>query len=246
MGKELPDSLKGIVITEDGKIPQKEVMFINEEETAQVLDDPVRFEIIRVLRKGIKDTVTTRTVDDDTGDTIIRQREVKRHVMSVVEIVKMSSKLEEVEEITKNQVYHHLPKLMEAGYVIKYGTITTGKRTTDYYARTAKGFVLTTGTLSEDTKMMRKKYTEWFGRMSRVFDLKLTEDQRKELVDLRLKSHRIDVKGRAIIAQLVQSDVADHKVLDMYDWLVHMHSIESPEYQEIEKRVSQILFSNLT
>ncbi|MGQ4871506.1 MAG: hypothetical protein ACP6IT_06700, partial [Candidatus Thorarchaeota archaeon] len=125
------DTLRGIELTEEGRRPQREIVFVTDEEMTHVLDDPVRMAIIKILKKGVPDTITTKTRDEETGDLIIRQREVRRHALSVIEIVKLSAEDEEVEEITKNQVYHHLPKLIEAGYVIKYGTVTTGKRTTD-------------------------------------------------------------------------------------------------------------------
>ena len=129
---EITDSLKGIKVEPEGKKPQKEIVFITNEETAEVLDDIVRYNILQTLRKGIEDTLTTETVDEETGDRIIRQKVVRRDILSVMEIVELSPKCcAEAESISKNQVYHHLPKLIEHGYVIKYGTIKKGKRSTD-------------------------------------------------------------------------------------------------------------------
>ncbi|MHA2376602.1 MAG: hypothetical protein ACXAB9_10580, partial [Candidatus Thorarchaeota archaeon] len=208
-------------------------------------DDPVRVDIIKILRQGIKDTRTTKQKDEETGDTIIRQRDVKRYAMSVVEIVKMSDPEKCDEEcglITKNQVYHHLPKLIEAGYVIKYGTVTTGKRTTDYYRRTSKGFVITTREFGKDAKIIREKTTDYTDRMLRVFKLGVSEEQRKELIDLQIKSYNIQSKARPEIAAMVKGDVAEKKVLDMYEFLLQMHSLGSEEYMKLQNRIHDILF----
>ena len=110
--EEITDSLKSaddIEFYEKGK-SQRELIFVTDDSTMQALDDPVRLAIVTVLRKGVADTLTTERIDEKTGDKIIRQREVQRHVLSVVEIVKMSQEHEDIEEITKNQVYHHLPQ----------------------------------------------------------------------------------------------------------------------------------------
>ena len=246
MTNELPDSLEGIVLTEEGENPQSEVVFITDDETAGALDDPVRIDIIKILRKGIKDTRTTKTKDEETGDTIIRQKDVKRYALSVVEIVKMSDPEqcnEECGTITKNQVYHHLPKLIEVGYVIKYGTVTTGKRTTDYYRRTSKGFVITTREFGKDAKVIKEKTTDYTDRMLRVFDLGVSEEQRKELIDLQVKSYNILSKARPEIASLVKEDVAEKKVLDMYEFLLQIHSLGSEEYMKLQNRINDILFS---
>ena len=99
----ITDSLEGIVLTKEGKEPQKEIVFVTNEEKADVLDEAVRYNILQTLRKGVEDTLTTRTVDEETGDTIIRQKVVKRNMLSVVEIVKQSPECcINGEEITKN------------------------------------------------------------------------------------------------------------------------------------------------
>ncbi|MHA2376404.1 MAG: hypothetical protein ACXAB9_09550, partial [Candidatus Thorarchaeota archaeon] len=75
MSEGITDSLDGIVLTEEGEKPPSEVVFITNDETAGALDDPVRVDIIKILRQGIKDTRTTKQKDEETGDTIIRQRD---------------------------------------------------------------------------------------------------------------------------------------------------------------------------
>jgi DNA-binding transcriptional ArsR family regulator len=240
----MTDALAGIEAPEEtGKFPEpiSEIVFVNDPERAEILDEQVRYMIIQVLRRGVDDTCTTRDVDSETGERIIRQRDVKRYALSVVEIVKMSETYDDIDDITKNQVYHHLPKLIEGGYVVKFGTVTTGKRTTDYYRRTAKGFVLTVGEFVLDQKMMKKKTGHYIDMYTKVFDITITDDDRKELAGLMVESMRVEHQGRAKIGQLIKGDVADKKVLSLYEDLVKLYALGDDEWFKIQKRIRAIL-----
>ena len=240
---EITDSLEGIVLTKDGREPQKEIVFVTNQERADVLDEIVRYNILQTLRKGIEDTLTTKTVDEATGDTIIRQRVVRRDALSVVEIVKMSPDCcHDSEEITKNQVYHHLPRLIEHGYVIKYGTVTKGKRSTDYYRRTAKGFMLTTGAWGTEEKRIREKLEGFTDKMLETFNIKLSKDQREELIELSVKRAQMQYAWRTKIADMVNLDIATKETLSMYEMLLDYYSVGSKEYMDVINRIREILF----
>jgi len=236
------DSLKGIVLTDEGKTPQKEIVFVTDEERASVLDEPVRLHILQVLRSGIEDKISTETRDDN-GDRIIRIRDVKRNALSVLEIVSQSVECCGPDiDISKNQVYHHLPKLEEEGYVSKYGTITTGKRTTDYWRRTAKGFILTKGEWIGGSGTYTKKMTPFIETMLETFDLKVSGGEKKELLELMVKRMTMQSKWRTKIAELVKGDVADKMILDQYETLVDYYSLGSKEYVDNIMRIREILF----
>ena len=242
---ETSDSLEGIVLTEEGKIPQKEIVFVTNEEMASVLDELVRYNILQTLRRGIEDTYTTKTIDKETRDTIIRQKVVRRDVLSVVEIVKLSPNCcQESEEITKNQVYHHLPKLIEYGYIIKYGTITKGKRSTDYYRRTAKGFMLTTGAWGTEQKRIREKLEGFTDKMLETFNLKVSKEKRDELLDLSTKRVQMQYEWRTKIAEMVNLDIATKETLSMYEMLLDYYSVGSKEYMDTIYKIRAILFPN--
>ncbi|TFG30344.1 hypothetical protein EU528_08365 [Candidatus Thorarchaeota archaeon] len=239
---EITDSLEGIVLTKEGKTPQKEIIFITDAERAAVLDEPVRLHILQVLRSGIKDTITSEKIDEN-GDKIIRVRDVKRDALSVLEIVKLSTECCGPDiEISKNQVYHHLPKLEEEGYVAKYGTVTTGKRTTDYWRRTAQGFVLTSGEWIGGSGTLAKKMTPFVEKMLETFDLKVSEDNKKELLELMIKKTVKQSEWRTKIAELVKGDVADKMVLEQYETLVDYYAMGSKEYVATIMRIREILF----
>ncbi len=242
MGEELADTIKEIVLTDEGKRPQKELVFITDMELARVLDDPARLQILTVLKKGVPDTLTTTFKDEQTGDTIIRQREVQRHALSVVEIVKLSSNLEDTEEVTKNQVYHHIPKLIENGYVVKYGTVTTGDRTTDYYRRTARGFVIAAAETKADTKELRVQTLKYMQRMSTVFDIKLSDEDIEKMTELVMRAKDFSLEGRKKIASLVKGDVVDPDALEMYDNLLEIYLHDNQEYMTVMREMKRILF----
>ncbi|MHA1905906.1 MAG: hypothetical protein ACW98Y_01310 [Candidatus Thorarchaeota archaeon] len=233
------DTLKDIEPPLSKAPPVGEFEFVSDETRARELDDPVRLTILSILRNGIDDK---KTEEQDDGVIIIRP--IKRRSLSVVEIVKMSKVYEGKSsgEITKNQVYHHLPKLIDHKYVIKVGTVTKGGRTTDYYRRTAKGFVLVTSLLDADEKLLHKKSKEYNERMLKAFDIELTDKQKDELVELRVAAYRKEVEGRAQIAKMIRSDVADKDVLSMFDFLVTMYAMGTDEYIEIHKKMRDILF----
>jgi DNA-binding transcriptional ArsR family regulator len=246
MDNEITDNLQGIVLTEEAKKPQEEIVFITDEERAEILNDPVRLQILQVLREGIDDKLTTKSVDPVTNDNITRERDVKRDIMSVLEIVKRSEECcEKDEHLTKNQVYHHLPKLETGGFVIKYGTITTGEkggRTTDYYRRTAKGFVLATGFTTAHDKALERKTEEWVNALLSSFELEVPESQKGELAELTKKRVRLQSKWRSKIAGLVKVDVANKDVLEMYGTLLDYYALASDEYMETLRKIRSILF----
>ena len=244
MGDEITDSLKGIVLTDEGRKPQKEIVFITDEERAAILDEPVRYQILQVLREGIDDTVTTERVDE-SGDKIIRVRELKRDALSVIEIVKLSPNCCGPDvEISKNQVYHHLPTLEKGGYVVKYGTVTTGKRTTDYWRRTAKGFVLTKGEWAGGTPTLAKIVESFITTMLENFDLKIPKEKRKELHELVMKGELMQAEWRTKIADLVKGDVADKDVLKIYETLLQLYAMGSEEYRDVLLKTRDILFAS--
>jgi DNA-binding transcriptional ArsR family regulator len=237
------DTLKEIDPPLSKAPPVKEFEFVSDEERARELDDPVRLAILQILRRGIDDDKTEYPED---GVKLIRT--VKRHSMSVVEIVKMSKEHKDLDPITKNQVYHHLPKLIENNYLTHVGTVTvvrqegTEGRSTKYYRRTAKGFVLVTKLLDVDAKHLEKKSREYNERMFKVFDIDLSEEEKEKLIQLRIAAYKKEVEGRSEIAKMIRSDVADKDVLNMFDFLVTMFAMGTDEYVEIHKKMRNILF----
>ncbi len=242
--EEKTDTLKDIVLTKEGKMLQKEVEFVYDKQRCDELAEPVRFQIVQMLRNGIDDTQTTEDFNEETNERIIRQKMVKRNIMSVVEIVKASTESDCCEVITKNQLYHHFPKLIDSGYVIKYGTVTTGKRTTDYYRRTAKGFMLLGADPSADEEHIRHKVSDGREKISNIFDIEISPEKGDELAELWVKSIILQMEHRVKIAKMIRGDVADSEVLELFELMLNIYSMGSDEYVQIQKRMQEILFSD--
>ncbi len=238
----ITDDIKDIELEKEGKEPQENIVFVTDEEQAAVLDDPVRLHILQIIREGIDDTITTERTDEN-GDRIIRVRDVKRHALSVPEIVKLSGACCGKEyEVTKNQVYYHLPTLVEHGYIVKFGTVKIGKREIDYWRRTAKGFVLTKGAWVGSTGPLAKKMGPYVDTMLETFDLDVNDSEKAKLVELLTENTVMQGKWRTKIAKLVKGDVADKKVLDLYETLLHYYSMGSKEYVDNVMEIRKIIF----
>ncbi len=240
--EEITDTLRGIELTKEAGMDFKEVEFITNKDRAKELDDPVRIHILRILREGIEDTITSESVDDETGEKIIRQKVVRRHALSVVEIVKLSKEIEDVEEITKNQVYHHLPKLIENGFVIKFGTVQKGERKTNYYRRTADGFIVTTGPLTVDKSIIRKRVERFTNKLCGTFNLDISEEDKSRIKKLLTQLYLSQIDSRKAIGRIINADIANKEVLNMFELLVEIHSFGSADTIQIYKSLREIFF----
>ena len=241
MTEVLTDTIKGIELTDEGKKPIENAYFIIDNDKIDAIGDPTRMRIIGILRQGIPDTCTTIERDEATGDKIIREREVSRHALSINEIVIMSGAQEGQKPITQSQVYHHLPKLIEHGFVVKYGMLRTGKRTTDYYRRSAETFVFgrTPGLTDE---ACTNRTLESIDHMERFFGLKLTEKQRDEYVQLEKRLGNISLEAYNKVVSLAKGDVTDHIINNIFSDLVMLYAIGSDEWVNVQRRMREILF----
>ncbi len=239
--REATDSITEIELTEEGKRDQKGIDFVHEEERVRVLHDPVRLQILQMLRDGIEDTITDESFTEATGEKLIRQRIVKRHALSVLDLIRLSEKIESYDTLTKNQIYYHLPKLIGAGFVAKYGVVTTGKRTTDYYSRTAENFV--TFGLHYDPKRYQEAVRNEIASALPVFRLDMSEEQKGQLLDLIVQAEVMRLKWAGKIEDFVEEDITSAKPVEMFEWFLWVYAIGEKEYLSILQDIRKILFS---
>lgn len=236
------DTLKTIKLTREGKKPPLELKYVQNPEDGEILREDARDTILGILRKGIPDTSTSEEIDEDTGQKLDITRHLSRHALSIVELARLSSDPDYSKKpITKSQVIHHLPILIDHGYVIKYGTVTTGKRTTDYYRRTSNLFVFANLPRANDTEF-REAYKHDISRMRDVYNLKFDKAIEKELVDLFIKSSKLMRVGRERIIRNARSDIAKFSDVELYSRLYMIYSFKSEEWIEIYKRIREIIF----
>jgi len=238
------DSIVDIELSEDAEATQRQAMFITDLNTATEFEHPVRIAILTIMRHGIPDTSTTESVDERTGERIIVRKPVIRNALSVNEIVNMSKEHADVQELTRNMVNYHLPRMVEIGFVRRYGTLRTGKRTTDYYQRVAKQFVVTMETPHFGSEFLLTQETLRIDRTLQTFRIDLDESEKKELVDLLVKCELLKDKWRKDIAALVRDDVTEPEVVNMYHWLLDAYATGSKEYMQLFSQIREILFKD--
>lgn len=242
MSEPLSDTIRGIKVTNEGRKTSKPVIFITDSEMAQTIDDPAKIEIIRILREGIDDIQTSEEINSQTGEKVIRQWTVRRRVLSVSEIVKQS-KQSGGKRLTRNQVYHHLPGLISAGYVIKYGVVTTGKRTTDYFRRTANSFVLTEDTPAVDEKWKKERLALDLDYIERVFGFDIPKKKKEELIDLGTSMWKMQDEVARNILRNLRADLVDTRTLGLYDWLLELFMLGAEEYVQMGQQMRELLLS---
>jgi len=238
------DSIPNIELSEDAEESQRQAMFITNLKTANEFEHPVRIAILTIMRQGIPDTSTTESVDERTGERIIVRKPVTRNALSVNEIVNMSKEHADVQELTRNMVNYHLPRMIEIGFVRRYGTLRTGKRTTDYYQRVAKQYVVTMETPQLGSEFLLKQETLRIDRTLQTFRIDLSKLEKKELADLLVKCELLKDKWRKDIAALVRDDVTEPEVVNMYHWLLDAYATGSKEYMQLFSRIREILFKD--
>lgn len=238
------DSITDIELSDEKNTTQLQAVFITDLRVAVEFEHPVRLTVLKILSRGIEDTVTNETVDERTGQRTIIQRPVVRDALSVNEIVILSKKHEDIQDLTRNMVNHHLPRMAEMGHIRKYGTLTTGKRVTDYYQRTAKQFVVTMETPHFGRGFINMRETKRIDKTLQAFKIDIDDGARRELVELLVNCELLKDKWRADIASLVRNDITEPDVVNMYHWLLDAYALGSKEYVQIFKRIREILFKD--
>jgi len=235
------DTIRDIELTDLGKKPLRKIDFVSGEKRVQILHNPVRLLILQILRDGIDDTLTEESYDKDTEVLLTKQQKVRRQAMSVLEIIK-TSRMDSYEALTKNQIYHHLPLLEEGGFVVKHGTVTKGKRTTDYYRRTAENFV-TYGLHYDPSKYSATIKKEITSALP-FFDFSLSKDDEKELAELLVDAEVMRLKWAPKIESLVSEDIAENRPVEMFDKLLWVYSIGQSEFLQVLSEIRSLLFKD--
>jgi hypothetical protein len=236
------DTIRDIQLTEEGRIPPKKVDFVHGEERVKILHDPVRLLILQIFRDGIEDTLTEESFDESTGVHLTKRQTVKRQILSVHEIIKVSKSSDSYNELTKNQIYHHLPLLVEGGFVAKHGTVTRGKRSTDYYRRTAGNFV--TFGLHYDPEKYSPAIRKEIEEALPVFKLNLSKEEKKALTEMIVHAEIMRLKWASIIERLVIEDIADNKPIEMFERLLWIYAIGNEEFLETLNEIRSLIFED--
>ncbi len=235
------DTIRDIKLAQQGKKPVKKIDFVSGEERVEILHNPIRLLILQILRDGIDDTLTEESFDKDTQVLLTKQQKVKRQVMSVFEIIRLSEKGPN-KALTKNQIYHHLPLLEKGGFIVKHGVVTKGKRTTDYYRRTAENFV--TYGLHYDPNKYSSAIKKEVEDAIPFFDFSLSNDDKKELAELLIDAEVMRLKWAPMIESLVIDDIAENRPIEMCDKLLWIYSIGQDGFLQILNEIYSLVFKD--
>jgi hypothetical protein len=242
MNTRLPNSLMGIMLTEEGTKPQAEAFFITDLQLATEFEQEPRLTISRILGRGIPDHLVEISIDEQTGAKTIVETPTIRNALSVSEIVAQSKKHKDFSVLTRNQVNHHIRRMVELGFIHKYGTLLVGKRGIDYYRRFSKSVVVTMATPSFGENYLLDREGDRLEKTLSVFNIKLESQAKKEVVRLLTKSELLKDAWRGKIAGLVREDVINPDVVDMYHWLLDAYAMGNDEYVEIWRKIRKLLF----
>lgn len=238
------DSLKGIDLTEEASEPQKELWIVLNDEKAQILNDPVRRRIIKIFREGLDDSVTTEEYNSETKEKIIREKQVKRHCLSVSDIIHQSNVFNKDERLSRNQVYHHLPLLIDGGYLINYGTVINGKRKTTYYRRTAKNFIIAAGNqLDSGNDYLKYESIKIVDEYSALFKKTFPVEEKDELIKLITEIYCLHLNMIDEFSKQINQDVTSPREIELLQNLMDIYAMGNPEYVSTLKKIHSILFS---
>jgi DNA-binding transcriptional ArsR family regulator len=235
------DTIKRIEPVSKNPKPVKRVEFLHKKEHVSVLHHPARRQILHILKGGIDDTITTESFNENTQERLIRQSIVKRHTLSVNEIIRRSNEIGNSEPLTKNQIYHHLPEMAKANLVERYGVLRKGKRTTDFYRRTADNFV--TFGLHYEPKRFQNAVRKETEKALPMFGLDLLESERQKFLDLVVQSELMKLEGAKAVENLVSDDIIDPKAVEVLEWLLWVYATGKEEYMRLLNQVREIVFS---
>ena len=236
------DTTRDIQLNKAGRTSPRKVDFVHGEERVKILHDPVRLLILQILRDGIEDTLTEESFNEETGVHLTKQQMVKRQVLSVHEIIKVSRESTTYDKLTKNQIYHHLPLLVDGGFVVKHGTVTRGKRTTDYYRRTAGNFV--TFGLHYDPEKYSPAIRKEIEEALPVFKLDLSKDEQKALTELVVHAEVMRLKWAEKVERLVVEDIADDKPIEMFERLLWIYATGDEKFLKTLNEIRSLIFGD--
>ncbi|MHA1943633.1 MAG: hypothetical protein ACW96M_04465 [Candidatus Thorarchaeota archaeon] len=236
----LTDTIRDIELTDAGRKPPKKVDFVHGEERVKILHDPVRLLILQILRDGLDDTFTEESFNEETGVQLTKKQTVKRQILSVHEIIKVSKESASYDNLTKNQIYHHLPLLVDGDFVAKHGTVTRGKRTTDYYRRTAGNFV--TFGLHYDPEKYSPAIRKEIEEALPVFKLNLSKDEQKALTELVVHAEVMRLKWAEKVERLVVDDIADDKPIEMFERLLWIYATGNEAFLDTLSEIRSLIF----
>jgi DNA-binding transcriptional ArsR family regulator len=193
--------------------------------------------------KTIKDPESFQLLADQTRRKIIFLLRVKEMTVSQI-----ASEL----SLTPQAVYHHIKKLQKGGLVEVVREERLGHLIESYYMTTAESFNFKLGKPESKSARSQKAATEFMRAaleaMRRLgFDLKYTEPQLAQLLDLASKIHDYTgvEKYEEAIAEMDDLDYTTKLELHDFVWILSASDKEFSQQLDYERRCRELLKSFL-
>jgi DNA-binding transcriptional ArsR family regulator len=214
--------------------------------------DPIRRAILVALRYGFEDIDTKETTSEKSKPdgtkiitTTIEERKVKRFWMTVPEIVdsikQYQEKTEQKIEVSKYNVYYHLPILVDQGLVEQF----PAKEKTDsksrrgiYYRRTAKVFVVINSKMSGDVvKSYRRLFKEGL-------EINITEKKWQHVEDLLMRQVEIVDEAMEYLAMhLKEVNIDSTELSDLLQGLAYIFLSDNEEFLNIQREIKMAVLT---
>lgn len=206
--------------------------------------DPIRRAILVALRYGTEDIEKVETTDEKmkadgtkVTTTTVEERKIKRFWMTVPEIVdNVKQYLPEV-EVSKFNIYYHLPKLVEQGLVEESsakGEKDSKSRRGVYYRRTAKVFVVI------DSKMSGNVVETYIKLLKEGLEIDMNPKKWDHIEDLLVQQVKIVDEAMEYLAMhLKEVDVESTALSDLLQGLAYIFLSDNEEFLAIQREIKK-------
>lgn len=206
--------------TENPEEYQRELIVISDPEKIRILMDDTRREILQVMR--------TTTYRD--GKKVVD--------MSVGEIA-------DALDTAPQRIYHHIDKLIEAGFVIKSREEKKTRSTVTYYKRTAKGIIIAYEEQDLSPQMYEKRSMNYLKSLSEAFDLDFSTDELEVLGDHLSKLWKNNAKFLEAISEHIHPNFKGKDIDHMIRFMRGVFEYKDGVYNEHMKVIADIILPKM-
>lgn len=197
-----------------------EIIVVSDPEKIKIMLDETRREILQVMRKDY-----------------FRQGEVTND-MSVSEIA-------EILDTAPQRIYHHIDKLIGAGFVIKSREEKKIRSTVTYYRRTARGFIIAYEEMEKNPDLMKERSANFVNSINDAFHLQIPKTEIEKLAKAYTQLWKITNKPFEKITQNLSSNFEGKDIQFLTQSVRAIVNYQDDEYHVAMKAVAEILYPKI-
>jgi DNA-binding transcriptional ArsR family regulator len=197
-----------------------EILVISDPEKIRILMDETRREILKVMN--------TNSFRDGK----------KAFDMSVGEIAEALGS-------QPQRIYHHIDKLVEAGFVVKSREEKKTRSIVTYYKRTAKAFIIAYEESDVSREIFTKRSHDFLATLQEAFKLKFSPEEVEELSNLISKLWKNRSKHIESLSKKLNPDFKGKDVDFMFRFLREIMECNDSIYKETIVKITKIVSPKL-